>query len=61
MDVLRTALARWDDATAPDLHQFFGLNDMDPAFWDLPWRPLLSRIIALLTIPDSRLLRALDL
>lgn len=53
------AFTRWGDVTAPDLHEVYGLDDMDPTFWERPWRPMVGRILGLLSHPHSRLRAAL--
>lgn len=55
----RTALSRWDEITAPDLHETYGLDDADPAFWERPWRNTLNRIRGLLGNPHTRLVNTL--
>ena len=54
-----TALGKWDQITAPDLHQVYGLDDADPAFWARSWRSLQGRIRGLLDVPSTRLHAAL--
>jgi len=54
-ELIRAGLETWDRSTAPDLHQFFGLDDERPSFWRRPWRSLVGRMVALLDVEGSRL------
>lgn len=51
----RTALEHWDDVTAVDLHQTFGIDVLDGITAGRPWWWLRARIIALLDDPSTRL------
>lgn len=50
----------WDRHVLPDLQQYFRIDAYDLDEVHRPWRWLRTFILALLDIPDSRLLRALD-
>lgn len=59
-DLWRTVFSRWDELVAPDLVELYHMDDLDPAFWALPWRPVMARIRGLLARPNSRLAQALN-
>jgi hypothetical protein len=49
----------WDDVTAVDLHETYGIDQLDPTLPERPWWWLRRRIFGLLD-RDSRLTRTIQ-
>lgn len=57
--VWEVILGDWDRVTSNDLHEIYGIDVEDGATMLRPWWWLRSRILGILDVPGSRLIRAI--